>query len=220
MKGRVVLATDASIYETSSTALTGSPESAATISGGWIATSGHYGLRAHAYSAERSGRDRTTVVELRAVHWGLKNVLPDVPGTVEVWVDNIEAIKFLLAWKAGEKRFPHNYNRARVSSGKQPGLVQLRNVVLAHADRLTFCHVKGHAGSPLNNAADSLAGMAARAWRGEQMRGLGARSRARAELGLERWRGLTREERYAGVVTTWPGAERGADDDRDRLRTR
>ncbi|MFF0445856.1 hypothetical protein ACFYT4_05465 [Streptomyces sp. NPDC004609] len=150
----IVLATDASV----------TPDLAAS---GYLATTGHTGLRAHAYPPYLARPSaRVVVTELRAVYWGLSTVLSAHPGRpVETRVDNLQALTFLRRWQQGGSQMPDGYDTHLRSRGAQPSLVKLQ-MLAEYTPHLTFLHEKAHAGHPLNEAADSLSKLALRCLRG------------------------------------------------------
>ncbi|MGA4943921.1 RNase H family protein [Streptomyces cinereoruber] len=152
--GPVVLATDASV-------------AMKHASIGFLATTGHTGLRVHLYPEQLARpRARVTVSELRAIHWGLKPVLAARPGSpVEVRVDSLDALGYLHAWQNGSTRMPEGYETGLRSQGRTPSLLQLQMCV-EYTPSLTFVHEKAHVGNPLNEAADSLAKLGLRTVRG------------------------------------------------------
>jgi ribonuclease HI len=147
-RGPVVLATDAAVE----------PQ---RIGGGFLATSGHYGVRAHPYSSEISGPSRVVVAELRAVLWGLQQVTQVVTGPVMVLIDSTDAIRYLTLWAGGATDLPDGYDTWR-PSGNASSLERLQALVQGRPG-LAFKHEKGHAGHALNEAADSLAKLGLRA---------------------------------------------------------
>jgi len=98
---------------------------------------------------------------LRAAHLALTAI----PGPVTFMLDSTGALGFLQAWQAGDTdQMPAGYSlRARTGrAGGKPTLVLLAEVVAQGGGELRFAHVKGHAGELLNEAADTLAGLARR----------------------------------------------------------
>ncbi|MGX1541168.1 hypothetical protein [Streptomyces adustus] len=152
--GPIVLATDASV----------GPD---RVAAGYLATTGHTGLRAHLYPRHLvRPRSRVVVTELRAVYWGLKAVLGEHPGRpVEVRVDNLQALRHLHSWQQGGTDLPEGYDTHLRSQGRRPSLLQLQ-LLAEYTPELTFVHEKAHAGHPLNEAADSLAKLGLRCVRG------------------------------------------------------
>lgn len=150
--GPRVLATDASLGNNH-------------LSTGYLASTGHAGVDAHPYPRSVTGRDRTTIGELRAVFHGLRAVLHDL-GTqarLEVWCDSTAALDYLRSWQQGAATMPASYSGAwRRQNGGLPTLELLQQKVAANAHRLTFAHVPGHAGVPLNEGAHYLAYLGAR----------------------------------------------------------
>jgi len=60
---------------------------------------------------------------------------------------------------------PDGYRTSWRASGQQPALVELQQIA-EYTPGLAFTHIKGYAGHPLNEAADSLAKLALRCSRG------------------------------------------------------
>lgn len=152
--GPIVLATDASV----------DPD---RVASGYLATTGHTGLRAHLYPKHLVRPcSRVVVTELRAVYWGLKAVLHAHPGRpLEVRVDNLQALRHLYSWQQGGTDMPESYDTHLRSKGRQPTLVKLQ-LLAEYTPHLAFVHEKAHAGHPLNEAADSLAKLGLRCVRG------------------------------------------------------
>lgn len=146
--GPIVLATDASV----------GPD---RVASGYLATTGHTGLRAHLYPKHLvRPRSRVVVTELRAVYWGLKAVLHTHPGRpIEIRVDNLQALRHLHSWQQGGTDIPEGYDTHLRSQGRQPSLVKLQ-LIAEYTPHLTFVHEKAHAGHPLNEAADSWPSLA------------------------------------------------------------
>ncbi|MEU6654939.1 hypothetical protein ABZ904_37385 [Streptomyces sp. NPDC046900] len=154
LAGPIVLATDASV----------GPD---RVASGYLATTGHTGLRAHPYPRYLvRPHSRVVVTELRAVYWGLKAVLAAHPGhAIEVRVDNLQALRHLHSWQQGGTDMPEGYDTHLRSQGRKPRLVKLQ-MLAEYTPNLTFVHEKAHAGHPLNEAADSLAKLGLRCLRG------------------------------------------------------
>ncbi|MET7921552.1 hypothetical protein ABZU45_38220 [Streptomyces avermitilis] len=152
--GPIVLATDASV----------GPD---RVASGYLATTGHTGLRAHLYPKYLVRPcSRVVVTELRAVYGGLKAVLHAHPGQpIEVRVDNLQALRHLHSWQQGGTDMPEGYDTHLRAQGRQPCLVKLQ-LLAEYTPHLTFVHEKAHAGHPLNEAADSLAKLGLRCVRG------------------------------------------------------
>lgn len=152
--GGILIATDGAVDQT-------------RVAGAYLATSGHYGARAHPYPPETSGPARVTVAELRAILWALQAVTATVGPSrpITVVTDSTDALRFLDSWQAGGTRMPDGYKTSYRGSGNRPALLDLQQIV-EYTPGLTFAHVKGHAGHPLNEAADSLAKLALRCSKG------------------------------------------------------
>ncbi|MER6572608.1 RNase H family protein [Streptomyces sp. NPDC001093] len=175
--GTVLVATDAAVDD-------------ARAGGGYLATSGHYGARAHPYPRDISGPSRSTVAELRAILWALQAVTASVGSSrpVTVLTDSADALGYLTAWQAGGTRMPDGYRVSWRSSDRQPTLVELQQMA-EYTPGLTFTHVKGHVGHPLNEAADSLAKLALRCSKGVVDRGRAAELAPEwAQQNLKAWR--------------------------------
>jgi ribonuclease HI len=176
--GPLVLATDGA-------------EDARRVGAGFVATSGHFGVRGHPYDHRISGMQRTAVVELRAVFFGLRCLRSTGSGAglpVEVRVDSLSALSFLEGWAGGGTGLPAGYRLWR-HSGAGSTLVRLREIVARDAASLTFCHERAHVGNILNEAADSLAKLGLRCSKGVVERDqLGFLARHYAEQNLAAYR--------------------------------
>jgi ribonuclease HI len=143
----VILATDASVR----------PER--VHSSAYIVTTGHWGIEAGQFNPDRCVPQCVEAAELRAVYYGLRAVVADAP-SVTIQADSLIAANWIAGWLGGEKDLPPWYSTFRKSG--QPTLELLYKTVSSYADKITVEHVRGHSGVPLNEAADSLAGIGAR----------------------------------------------------------
>ncbi len=126
---------------------------------GFLATDGRYGCGKVPQFGSKAGRDMSQITELRAVWHAVGEVL--AAGPVVVLTDSENAVNTLSGWRAGSTRMPAGYV-GTTSGEKVPTLERLRQVVAAHPDHLDVQHVHGHRGDLLNEAADTLAGLATR----------------------------------------------------------
>lgn len=129
---------------------------------GYVTYNGYWGMSARIMKGRLNPiRDHGTgsvVLELRAAGMAIE----DFPGrSVRLLIDCTPAIKFLEAWQAGDvDRMPSGYSlRPRIKGSPKPALVRIAETV-AGRDDLRFVHVRAHRGHPLNEVADSLAGIA------------------------------------------------------------
>lgn len=141
----VILATDASNHP-------------AAISMGWVSSTGQYGVKANKYPRSVSRQDRITVAELRAIEYALRHVRTCTDAPVHVLADSKSALSYLDKWANGTSPMPNGYSVAR-KAGKTPALLSLADRVrrMVAAGTLSWEHVHGHRGHPLNEGADSLA---------------------------------------------------------------
>jgi ribonuclease HI len=151
-QGPVLLATDGSVKGNARRRLLG---------WGYLSTSGHWGLGGAVFEGRLSplGSDPYAVAELYGVQMALTGPL-DPATPLRLQVDSSTALAYLRRWRSGAlAAMPNGYSLRPRTNGSEPGLVRLAKLVHAYPD-LTFVQVKGHAGHPLNEAADGLARMA------------------------------------------------------------
>ncbi|GII22720.1 ribonuclease HI [Planosporangium mesophilum] len=128
----------------------------------YVVSDGHFGLRGrHAGRLDPTGPSRALINELRAVEYLLSGFVTP-PERLTVLVDSLGALSYLHRWQEGDTTaMPAGYSlRPRIHAA-QPTLVRLAEL-LPTLPGVTFQHVKGHAGHPLNEAADALSHMARR----------------------------------------------------------
>jgi ribonuclease HI len=146
-EGPITIATDASLR-------TETP----FVACGFLTTAGSYGLIAHPHPRAIIGNAITTVAELRAVLYGIRN-LGDTPATV--LCDSLQAIRFLQRWQLGQVAYPRGYRTVR-AHGRPSSLQVLAERIGRQPEQYTFRWVRSHNGHPLNEAADRLAKLAFR----------------------------------------------------------
>jgi ribonuclease HI len=127
---------------------------------GFIATSGHWGIRGHHHGYTEPGD--SYVAELRAIAAAWEWVHPGHGRPVTIMTDSRAAVDYLNRWRGGDPTLPKGYRAAYRAGGGQPSLVVLADAVRAHPD-VTFTWIKGHGGHPLQECADSLARIGYRA---------------------------------------------------------
>ncbi len=129
---------------------------------GYVVSDGHYGLRGRGTGPmDPTGFSRVLINELRAVEF-LLSAYDAAPAGMTVLLDSLAALRYLHCWQAGETAaMPADYSLRTRRWSDQPTLVRLAGLVSRRPD-LSFTHVKGHTGHPLNEAADSLSHMARR----------------------------------------------------------
>jgi hypothetical protein len=128
----------------------------------YVISDGRFGL--HGWPVKRmdpTGPSRVLINELRAVEYLLSGFATP-PDRLTVLVDSIGALSYLHRWQAGDTPvMPPGYSLRPRTQAAQPTLVRLAEQ-LPGLPGVTFQHVKGHAGHPLNEAADALSHMARR----------------------------------------------------------
>ncbi|MGC4749680.1 ribonuclease HI [Micromonospora sp. DT201] len=152
---------------------------------GYMVSDGHYGLLGRGTGRlDPTGKSRVLVDELRAVDYLLTGY-EEVPAGMTVLLDSLTALRYLHRWQAGETdAMPVGYSLRQRRWSDKPTLVRLAEQV-AHRPDLTFAHVKGHSGHPLNEAADALCHMARR--RREESFALRPRAYALVDAFLRDW---------------------------------
>ncbi|MGC9671226.1 ribonuclease HI [Planosporangium sp. 12N6] len=128
----------------------------------YVVSDGHFGLRGRRTGRlDPTGPSRAMINELRAVEYLLSGFVT-APDHLTVLVDSLGALTYLHRWQAGDTTaMPTGYDLRARKWDAQPTLVRLAEL-LPILPGVTFQHVKGHAGHPLNEAADALSHMARR----------------------------------------------------------
>lgn len=139
---------------------------------GYVSGDGHWGCSGMPTRGRLNptGKSGAMVSELRAVYMAMSDLKEVTEMTL--LLDSLAAIRFLNMWKGGNvDEMPDGYSlRPRFTSAGATGtptLVKLAHDVAARPG-LTFNHVPGHSGHPLNEAADGLAHFARRCMCGDQ----------------------------------------------------
>lgn len=130
------------------------------MSWGYLTTGGQYGLGTSIVPGTIVGDQRWLQAELRAMAAALQAI--DDGRQVTVLSDCKDAISFMDLWRDGHEVFPRGYDTER-AGGRESTLSRLARRALEGRDRIRVHWVPGHAGHPLNEAADSLARLA-RGW--------------------------------------------------------
>lgn len=127
---------------------------------GWLAEDGQHALGSQT-PARSTCRPTTMPVlaELRAICAAIQ-ALPD--RRLVIRTDCQGAIRFVADWAAGRDRAPAGYQANAQVSAAKGGVAWMQHVVRANAHRVELEWVRGHAGDPLNEGADSLAKLARR----------------------------------------------------------
>jgi ribonuclease HI len=128
----------------------------------YVVSDGHFGLRGRTTGRlDPTGPSRALINELRAVEFLLSGFVTP-PDRLTVLVDSVGALSYVHRWQAGDAAaMPAGYDLRARARAAQPTLVRLAEL-LPTLPGVTFRHVKGHAGHPLNEAADALSSMARR----------------------------------------------------------
>lgn len=134
------------------------------IGWGWLAEDGRYGHGTESPSPHMcTRRSHPVLAELRAVSEALA-ALPR--RRLAIRTDSRPAISLVHEWMSGGDRLPGGYVATHHTAVKRGGLLWMQEQVRAAAPRLDIAWVRGHAGDPLNEGADSLAKLARRAAEG------------------------------------------------------
>jgi ribonuclease HI len=123
---------------------------------GYLATNGYYGIVAHQQPRAAVGPKATDVAELRAILYALQAQPPGQ--SVVVLCDSIIAVDYTRSWRNGNMTYPPGYVLSR-RRGKS-SLQKLAELLRDNPQQTSVQWVRGHAGHPLNEAADYLARLA------------------------------------------------------------
>ncbi|RYC05669.1 RNase H family protein [Nocardioides zhouii] len=150
-----------------STSLTVATDGSATrgrIGWGWLAEDGRHGHGTETPWTRSCVRRRHPVLaELRAISEAI-TALPH--RDLVIRTDCRQAISLITEWIGGGDRLPDGYIATHHTAVKRAGLLWTQEQVRKEAPRLDIGWVRGHAGDPLNEGADSLAKLARRAAEG------------------------------------------------------
>jgi len=130
----------------------------------YVVSDGRWGLRSWVSPGgyiDPTGSSVVLVAELRAVALLFED--SSGPDPAILLVDSKAAVEYLRSWQRGDTdRMPEGYSLRQRSGGQAPTLVRLALLMNGWHRILAVEHVPGHAGHPLNEAADSLASIARR----------------------------------------------------------
>lgn len=130
------------------------------IGWGWLAEDGRHGHGTETPSARQCAKRRHPVLaELRAISQAI-SALPH--RDLVIRTDCRAAVSFVEEWALGGDRAPDGYVATHHTAVKRGGLLWMQEQVRKEAPRLDIGWVRGHAGDPLNEGADSLAKLARR----------------------------------------------------------
>lgn len=148
-------------------ALTVATDGSATrgrIGWGWLAEDGRHGHGTEAPSTRLCVRRKHPVLaELRAISEAI-TALPH--RDLVIRTDCRPALSLVEEWMGGGDRVPDGYVATHHTAVKRGGLLWMQEQVRKEAPRVDIGWVRGHAGDPLNEGADSLAKLARRAAEG------------------------------------------------------
>lgn len=127
---------------------------------GWLAEDGRHGYGTARPSVRQCARRRHPVLaELRAISAAIAS-LPH--RHLVIRTDCRHAISLVEEWILRGDRLPDGYVATHHTAVKRGGLVWMQEQVRKERPRLDIGWVRGHAGDPLNEGADSLAKLARR----------------------------------------------------------
>lgn len=130
------------------------------IGWGWLAEDGRHGHGTESPSTRQCTKRRHPVLaELRAISEAIA-ALPH--RDLVIRTDCRPAISLVGEWILGGDRLPDGYVATHHTAVKRGGLVWMQEQVRKEGPRLDIGWVRGHAGDPLNEGADSLAKLARR----------------------------------------------------------
>lgn len=130
------------------------------IGWGWLAEDGLHGHGTETPSVRQCARRRHPVLaELRAISQAI-SALPQ--RDLLIRTDCRAAVSLVEEWAVGGVRLPDGYVATHHTAVKRGGLLWMQEQVREEAPRLDIGWVRGHAGDPLNEGADSLAKLARR----------------------------------------------------------
>lgn len=127
---------------------------------GWLAEDGQHDLGS--LTPARTVCRPTTLpvlAELRAI-CAVLTAQPDRPLIIRT--DCQRAIRLITDWAKGRDRVPAGYTANTHTSAAKGGVAWMQQVIRGNAHRFELEWVRGHAGDPLNEGADSLAKLARR----------------------------------------------------------
>ncbi|MBD3947544.1 ribonuclease HI [Nocardioides ganghwensis] len=134
------------------------------IGWGWLAEDGRHGHGTETPSVRQCARRRHPVLaELRAISEAI-SALPQ--HHLVIRTDCRAAVSLVEEWAVGGHRLPDGYVATHHTAVAPGGLLWMQEQVRKEAPRVDIGWVRGHAGDPLNEGADSLAKLARRAAEG------------------------------------------------------
>lgn len=146
-KGKLTVATDGSATR-------------GRIGWGWLAEGGRHGHGTETLSVRLCARRAHPLYsELRAISEAI-GALPH--RDLAIRTDCRPAISLITEWIGGGDRLPGGYVATHHTAVKRGGLLWMQEQIRREAPRLHIGWVRGHAGDPLNEGADSLAKLARR----------------------------------------------------------